>query len=120
MVARAVPRAERSTAWLGVGLIALVFAVPPLWIRYGGSTPGPLPPMPANPVVVLQGGQKIAFAAGDLATGDGLLCENKGVRVGAWVPKPGHTSRSQFVGSEWTASFRVHTRTDGTVIARCS
>ena len=50
--------------------------------------------MPANPVVVLEGGQKIAFAAGDLTPGAGLLCENQGVRVGAWVPKPGHTSRS--------------------------
>jgi hypothetical protein len=120
MVARAAPRAERKTAWLGIGLVALVFVVAPLWIRYGGSAPGPLPPMPANPAVVLQGGEKIAFAPGDLTPGAGLLCENKGVRVGAWVPKPGHTSRAQFVGSEWTASFRIHTRTDGAVIARCS
>jgi hypothetical protein len=112
--------AERRNVWLPVGLIALVFAVPPLWIRYGGSSPGPLPPMPANPVAVLQSGQKIAFAAGDLTTGAGLLCENNGVRVGAWVPKPGHTTHSQFVGSEWTASFRIHMRTDGAVIARCS
>ena len=120
MVARAAPRAERRNVWLPVGLIALVFAAPPLWVRYGGSSPGPLPPMPDNPAAVLQSGEKIAFAAGDLTPGAGLLCENKGVRVGAWVPKPGHTTRSQFVGSEWTASFRIHTRTEGAVIARCS
>jgi len=120
LAAGAAARIERRSVWLPVGLIALAFAVAPLWIRYGGSAPGPLPPMPANPLVVLQGGQKIAFAPGDLVAGDGLLCENNGVRVGAWVPKPGRTSRAQFVGSEWTASFRIHTRPDGAVIARCS
>ena len=120
MVARAVPRAESRTAWPAIGLLALAFAFVPLWIRYGGSTPGPLPPIPANPAAVLESGQKIAFAAGDLSTGSGLLCENRGVRVGAWVPKPGHTTTSQFVGSEWTASIRIHARTDGAVIVRCS
>jgi hypothetical protein len=120
LAAGAAAHIERRNVWLPVGLIALAFAVTPLWIRYGGTASGPLPPMPANPLVVLQGGQKIAFAAGDLVAGDGLLCENKGVRVGAWVPKPGRTSRAQFVGSEWTASFRIHTRPDGAVIARCS
>jgi hypothetical protein len=120
MVARAVPGAERRTAWLGIGLIALVFAFVPLWVRFGGSSPGPLPPIPANPAAVLESGQKIAFAAGDLSTGSGLLCENRGVRVGAWVPRPGHTTTSQFVGSEWTASIRIHARTDGAVIVHCS
>jgi len=120
MVVRAAPRAERKTAWLGIGLIALVVALPPLWIRYGGSSPGPLPPIPANPAAVLESGQKIAFAAGDLTTGAGLLCENQGVRVGAWVPRPGHTTHARFVGSEWTASIRIRTRTDGAVIVHCS
>jgi hypothetical protein len=120
LAAGVVQRAERRNVWLPVGLIALVFAVPPLWIRYGGSTPGPLPPTPADPVAVLQSGQKIAFAAGDLVTGDGLLCENQGVRVGGWVPRPGHTIYVQFVGSEWTASMKIHTRTDGAVIVHCS
>ena len=120
MAAGVVHRAERRTVWPAVGLIALAFAVPPLWIRYGGSAPGRLPPTPADPVAVLEGGQKIAFAAGDLVTGDGLLCENQGVRVGAWVPRPGHTTHSQVVGSEWSASIRIHTRGDGAVIVHCS
>jgi hypothetical protein len=120
VVAGAVPRAERRNVWLPVGLIALVFALPPLWIRFGGSAPVPLPPIPASPVEVLQSGQKIAFASGDLVTGDGLLCENKGSRVGAWVPRPGRTTHSQFIGSEWTATIRIHTRADGAVIVHCS
>ncbi len=120
MSAGAVVRAERRINWLLVGLIAFAFAFPPLWIRYGGSSPGPLPPIPANPAAVLESGEKIAFAAGDLGTGTGLLCENQGVRVGGWVPRPGHTTYSQFVGSEWTASIRIHARTDGAVIVHCS
>lgn len=78
--------------------------------------------MPANPVAVLEGGQKIAFAAGDLVAGDGLLCESRGVRVGAWVPRPGTTTHSQLVAadSSWKASIRVRTRADGAVIVRCS
>jgi hypothetical protein len=120
VVAGAVRRAERKNVWLPVGLIALVFALPPLWIRYGGTAPAPLPPTPSDPVAVLQSGQKIAFAAGDLVTGDGVLCENLGSRVGAWVPRPGRTTYSEFVGSEWTASIRIHTRADGAVIVHCS
>jgi len=120
LAAGVVHRAERRTVWLPVSLIALVFAVPPLWIRYGGSAPGRLPPTPADPVAVLEEGQKIAFAAGDLVTGDGLLCENQEVRVGAWVPEPDHTTHAQLVGSEWTASIRIHTRSDGAVIVHCS
>jgi hypothetical protein len=68
---------------------------------------------------VLSVGQKITFAAGDLAVGDGLLCENHGVLVGAYVPKPGHTVRNQLVGSQGTATMVIHTRPDGVVIARC-
>lgn len=71
-------------------------------------------------MAVLESGQKIAFASGDLVTGDGLLCENQGVRVGGWVPRPGRTSYSQFVGSEWTASIRIRMRADGAVIVHCS
>lgn len=122
MAATEVQRAEGKTAWLAIGLVAAVFAAPPLWIRFGGTAPGPLPPTPANPVAVLEGGEKIAFASGDLVAGDGLLCESRGLRVGGWVPKPGHTTRSRVVAadSSWTASIRIRSRADGAVIVRCS
>jgi hypothetical protein len=111
--------ADGKAVWLLIGAAALVFVALPLWIRFGGTTPGPLPPIPENPSVVMSAGQKIAFAAGDLAVGDSLLCENQGVLVGAWVPKPGHTAHSQFVGSGGTATISIQTRRDGVVIARC-
>ena len=115
-----VQRAEGKTTWLLVGLIALIFVPVPLWILFGGTAPRPLPALPARPVAILEDGQKIAFAAGDLAVGDGLICESRGLRVGAWVPKPGHTTRSQLVGNNWTASIQIHTQDDGAVIVRCS
>lgn len=69
---------------------------------------------------MLEGGQKIAFAADDLTAGDGLLCQSQGLNVGAWVPKPGHSTRAQVVGPLYTASIRIHTREDGVVIAPCA
>lgn len=115
-----VQRGEGKISWLFVGLIALAFVVLPLWVRFGGRNPGPLPPIPENPVAVLLDGQKFSFAAGDLRVGDGILCQSRGVSIGAWVPKPGHTTHAQYVGPAWTSLIQIHTRDDGVVIARCS
>lgn len=120
VVAGDVRRSEGKSVWLLVGLPALVFVVVPLWVRYGGAKQGPLPNIPENPAAMIFGGQKIAFKAGDLAVGDNLLCEHYGVLVGAKVPKPGHTTTAQFVGSEHTATIKIHVRDDGVVIARCA
>src|ERR1022692_1461754 len=98
----------KTVSLLAVGLIVLVFVVVPLWIRYGGSKVGPLPFIPENPVATLGGGEKIAFAAGDLAVGDALMCDTHGVLVGAKVPKAGRTTRAQFVGTDYTASISIH------------
>ena len=114
-----VRRADGKAVWLLIGVAALVFVALPLWVRFGGTKPPPLPPIPQSPAAVLSAGQKITFAPGDLSVGDGLLCENQGVLVGAYVPKPGHTARSQLVGSQRTATIMVHTRRDGVVVARC-
>lgn len=121
-VAGDVQRAEGKTTWLLVGLIVLVFVAVPFWIRFGGAASGSLPPAPANPVAILEEGQKIAFAAGDLAVGDGLACEAGGLVVGAWVPKPGHTSNARLVNGDATstASIKIQARDDGVVIVRCS
>ncbi len=115
-----VHRSEGKFVWLLVGLLVLVFVGVPLWIRYGGSKQGPLPYIPQNPRVAMGSGQKFSFAAGDLAVGDSMLCSNHGVLVGARVPKPGHTTVAQFVGSEWTATIKIHVRRHGVVIARCA
>ena len=120
VVAGEVHRSEGKVWLLAVGLLLLVFAAVPLWIGYGAAEQGPLPYIPSNPAVSFGSGQKIAFAAGDLAVGDGVLCENHGVLVGALVPKAGHTVVAQFVGSEWTATVKIHVRADGVVIARCA
>jgi hypothetical protein len=114
--------AEGKTTWLLVGLLVLVFLPVPLWTLFGGAALRPLQPTPAKPVATLEAGQKIAFAPGDLAVGDGLMCESGGLSVGAWVPKPGHTTRSRLVNANatWTASIQIHTRNDGAVIVRCS
>jgi len=112
--------AEGKSTWLAAGALAALFLVTPVWVRYGGSASAALPPTPANPAAVLENGQKIAFAAGDLEVGDGLLCESGGLRVGAWVPSPRHTTSAHLTGSNWTASIRVRSRGDGSVIASCS
>ena len=119
VVAGEVHHSEGKSVWLLLGLLALLFAGVPLWIRYGGAEQGPLPYIPANPAAIVFGGQKIAFKAGDLSVGDSLLCENFGVLVGAKVPKPGHRLTAQFVGSEHTATITIRTLNDGVVIARC-
>lgn len=112
--------AEGRSAWLVAGALAAVFVVVPLWAVFGGAAAAPLPPTPANPAAVLESRGKIAFAPGDLAVGDGLVCESSGLRVGAWVPELRHTTHAQVVGSNWTASIRIHTRDDGSVIVHCS
>lgn len=110
---------DGKAVWLLIAVPALVFVALPLWIRFGGSASAPLPPIPQSPAAVLSAGQKITFAAGDLAAGDGLLCENQGVLVGAYVPKPGRTASNQLVGSQATATIVIHAKLDGVVIARC-
>jgi hypothetical protein len=115
-----VHRSEGRSVLLLVGLLALVFIAVPLWIRYGGSKAGPLPYIPDSPTATLGGGQKITFAAGDLAAGDSLLCQSQGVLVGAFVPKPGHTTSASFVGTGHTTTIQIRVRDDGVVIARCS
>jgi hypothetical protein len=112
-------RSDGKLTLLVVALLALVFVGVPVAIRYGGTTHGSLPYIPDNPVASIGGGQKIAFAAGDLAVGDALMCSTRGVLVGAKVPKPGHTTTARFVGSEWTSTIDIRVRPDGVVIARC-
>jgi hypothetical protein len=121
-VAGEVGRAEGRGTWLVVLVLALVFLVVPVWVRYGGSASGSLPATPANPVAILGAGQKIAFAHGDLAVGDGLVCQASGMVVGAAVPKPGHTKKTRLVNANdtATATITVQTKDDGVVIARCS
>ncbi len=113
--------AEGKTTWLLVGLVALVFAAVPLW-TLGRSASSRLPTLPADPVATLEAGQKIAYAAGDLKPGDGLVCQSGGLNVGALVPKSGHTSGARQVNanSTWTASITIRARDDGAVIVRCS
>ena len=111
---------EGKATWLLVGLIAALFLLTPLWIRFGGKDPGPLAPIPENPVLMLQSGQKFSFAAGDLKVGTGLVCEHNGVVTGAWVPRPGHTTSAHLTGLYDTASISIHVRRDGVVIARCA
>jgi hypothetical protein len=113
-------REGKAVSFVAVGLMVLVFVAVPLWIRYGGSKVGALPFIPESPLATLGGGEKIAFAARDLAVGDALLCDTHGVLVGARVPEPGHTTRAQFVGTNYTATISVHVRDDGVVIARCA
>ena len=111
---------EGWPAWLLVGAVALAFLVVPLWIRYAGHATTTLPSVPLHPAVVLQSGQRISFAPGDLVTGDGILCQSFGLQIGAWVPKPGLSTAATLPGPASTASIHVRTRPDGVVIARCS
>jgi len=120
LAAKDVHRSEGRSVLLVVGLLALVLVAVPLWIRYGGTKGAPLPFIPDNPAATLGGGQRVAFAAGDLSVGDSLLCESHGVLVGAFVPKPGHTTGASFEGTGYTATIQIRARADGVVIARCS
>ena len=113
-------RSEGWPAWLLVGAVALTFLAVPLWIRFAGSPDTTLPTVPLHPAVVLQSGQRISFAPGDLVTGDGILCQSFGLQIGAWVPKPGLSTTAALPGPAWTASVHVRTKPDGVVIARCS
>jgi hypothetical protein len=114
------PTGEGKFGWLLVGLIALAFVALPLWVRFGGTNPGPLPAVPGDPVAVLLDGQRMTFAAGDLEVGSGLLCQSHGVNLGAWVPKPGHTTHEQYAGPDWTSEIQIRTRNNGVVIVRCT
>jgi hypothetical protein len=113
-------RSEGRVWLLVVGLLVVGFVAVPFWIRYGAAEQGPLPYIPTNPAVTFFSGQRLLFAAGDLAAGDPLLCENHGVLIGAQVPMSGHTTTAQFVGSEWRATIKIRVRNDGVVTAACA
>ena len=120
MAAGDASRSEGKWVLLVIGVLASVFVVVPLWVRYGGSNAGPLPLIPDNPTATIGGGQRVVFAAGDLAAGDSLLCESEGVLVGGVVPNPGHTTSASFVGTGHTTTIQIRVRDDGVVFARCS
>ncbi|HUO71256.1 MAG TPA: hypothetical protein VMU39_10800 [Solirubrobacteraceae bacterium] len=106
-------------AWLLVALTVLAFLAVPIWSQLDPASK-PLPPVPENPAAIIFNFQKIAFAAGDLRTGEGIVCESHGLRIGVWVPKPGHQTHTGLTGSVGTAAMTVKTRRNGVVIARCS
>ena len=60
-------------AWLLVALTVLAFLAVPIWSQLDRASK-PLPPVPENPAAIIFNFQKIAFAAGDLRTGEGIVC----------------------------------------------
>ena len=111
-------RGRPSGCWW-LGCLYWSSSAVPLWIRYGGAEQGPLPYIPENPAAISSAARRSRLRPETSPSGDSLLCENFGVLVGAKVPKPGHTTTAQFVGSEHTATIKIRVRDDGVVIARC-
>ena len=58
VVAGEVHRSEGRVWLLVVGLLVLIFAAVPLWIRYGAAKQGPLPYIPEDPAVTFFSGRR--------------------------------------------------------------
>ena len=103
-----------------VGLLVLVFVGMPLGSGTEAQRQGSVPYIPPDPRFVMAAGRTLGLRTGDPFSRrrHPAVPEPKGVLIRARVPKSGHTDpRTQFVGSEHTATIKVHMRADGVVIA---
>jgi hypothetical protein len=75
-----------------------------------GSTVAPLS---------LKGGQRVVFRAGVLGVGRGVVCTSHGIRVVARVPHRGKGVVTIGDGMKGSATLRLTTRSDGSVVASC-
>jgi hypothetical protein len=67
----------------------------------------------------LKGGQRIVFRTGVLNVGRTVVCTSHGVRVRARVPHRGHGVVTVGDGLKGSATLKLTTRADGSVIANC-
>jgi hypothetical protein len=64
-------------------------------------------------------GQEHVFDAGSIKAGARILCLRRGVRAGALVPRRGQSAVGIAEGRSGSATIRLTTRADGSVVARC-
>jgi hypothetical protein len=67
----------------------------------------------------LKGGQRVVFRAGALSVGRAVVCTSHGVRVVARVPHRGSGAVTIGDGMKGSATLRLTTRADGSVVASC-
>jgi hypothetical protein len=67
----------------------------------------------------LKGGQRIVFRAGVLSVGSTVACMSHAVRVVARVPRLGQAAGVIGDGLKGSATLRLTTHADGSVVARC-
>jgi hypothetical protein len=68
---------------------------------------------------LLIAGQRHVFEAGTIKIGARIVCARSGVRAGALVPKRGRAVVGFADGRSGSATIRLATRPDGSVVARC-
>jgi hypothetical protein len=67
----------------------------------------------------LKGGQRVVFRAGVLSVGRTVACASHGIRVAARVPHRGKGVVTIGDGTKGSATLRLTTRADGSVVANC-
>jgi hypothetical protein len=67
----------------------------------------------------LKGGQRVVFRVGVLSVGRIVVCTSHGIRVAARVPHRGKGVVTIGDGMKGSATLKLTTRADGSVIASC-
>jgi len=92
-------------------IAAVVVAAATVWVgAASGSTIAP----PS-----LKGGQRVVFRPGVLGVGRTVVCTSHGVRVAARVPHRGKGVVTIGDGMKGSATLRLTTRANGSVVASC-
>ena len=114
--------AEGRSSWIAVGAIVLLTLLAPMWIAFGGTSPGVIEGSTlGSPIVILPRGEQKTFAPGRMDEGSVLACQASGLTVSAAVPAAG---RSVAVHQDPVTGFGVTTRifhlADDRVRLRCT
>lgn len=114
--------AEGRSSWVMVVVIVLLTLLPPMWIAFGGTSPGAIPGSSVGAAIyTFQTGQHRLFAPGRMDEGSVLACQANGLTVSAAVPAAG---RSIAVHQEPVTGYGVTTRishlADNSVLVRCT
>ena len=114
--------AEGRSSWIMVVVIVLLTLLPPLWIAFGGTSPGVIPGSSLGaPIFTFEQGQQRTFAPGRMDEGSVLACQANGLTVSAAVPAAGHSvSAHQNPQTGYGVTTRISHLADDRVVVRCT
>jgi len=114
---------EGRSTWFAVAAIVLLTLLAPMWIAYGGTSPGPIEGSSLGaPIYLFELGQQRTFAPGRMDEGSVLACQANGLTVSAAVPASGRSvsAHQDPAGGGYGVTTRISHLADDRVVIRCT